>query len=195
MMIDQIYYWIQNKVFLIFIILCNLLGTLYGYYWYMGQLTETKWYFIPFVPDSPTATLFLIIALTTILFKKHLPLFECLAFITLIKYGIWAVMMNIFTFIELGQVTAIGLMLCISHAIMAVQALLFFPLFKISLKHVLFTAMWVFHNDVIDYVYMQYPVYSMLNEYIQHIGYFSYWLSILCFVLLLYIMDKDITFD
>ncbi|WP_414050200.1 DUF1405 domain-containing protein [Macrococcus animalis] len=194
-MIEQFYYWIQNKVFLIFIIMCNLLGTLYGYYWYMGQLEETKWYFIPFVPDSPTATLFLIIALTAIILKKHLPLFECLAFITLIKYGVWAVVMNIYTFIEMDEVTVIGLMLCVSHSIMAIQALMFFPLFKIKLKHVLITAIWVFHNDVIDYVYMQYPVYSMLNQYIQHIGYFSFWLSVFCFAFLLYFMREDITFD
>lgn len=194
-MLEQIYFWIQNKTFLTFIIICNLLGTLYGYYWYMGQLDNTAWFFIPFVPDSPTATLFLIIALFAILLNKNLPLFEALAFVTLIKYGIWAVVMNIFTFIELNEVTMVGLMLCISHAIMAIQAFLFLPLFKIKLKHFLFTALWVFHNDVIDYVYMQYPIYSMLNEYINHIGYFSFWLSVLSLSLLLYVTQKSKIFD
>ncbi|MCE4957060.1 DUF1405 domain-containing protein [Macrococcoides caseolyticum] len=194
-MSEQFYYWIQSKAFLTFIIICNVLGTIYGYYWYMGQLVDTEWYFIPFVPDSPTATLFLVIALTTILMKKHIPLIECLAFITLIKYGIWAVVMNIFTFIEMEQITAIGLMLCVSHGIMAIQALMFFPLFKIRLNHVLMTAVWVFHNDVIDYVYMQYPIYSMLSQYIRHIGYFSFWLSVFCFILLFLLNKKDETFD
>ncbi|MCU7556750.1 DUF1405 domain-containing protein [Macrococcus capreoli] len=192
---DQYYYWIQNKAFLIFIILCNLLGTIYGYYWYMGQLKETEWYFTPFVPDSPTATLFLVIALIAIVLNKHFKIVECLAFITLIKYGVWAVVMNIFTFLELGEITGIGVMLCISHAIMAIQALLFFPLFKIEIKHLLMTAVWVFHNDVIDYVYMQYPVYSMLSQYIQHIGYFSFWLTVFCFSLLYLLIKKNITFD
>lgn len=194
-MLEQIYFWIQNKAFLTFIIICNLLGTMYGYYWYMGQLENTEWFFIPFVPDSPTATLFLIIALIGILLNKHLPLFEALAFVTLIKYGIWAVVMNIFTFIELHEVTIVGLMLCISHAIMAIQAFLFLPLFKIKLKHCLITALWIFHNDVIDYVYMQYPIYSMLSEYINHIGYFSFWLSVLSLLLLLNVTQKTKIFD
>ncbi|TDM23460.1 DUF1405 domain-containing protein [Macrococcoides canis] len=191
---SQYYYWIQNKKFLIFIILCNIVGTIYGYYWYLGQLHQTKWYFMPFVPDSPTASLFLVIALTAIVWNRHLPLIEVLAFVTLIKYGVWAVVMNILVFITLDEVTAMGMMLIISHAIMAIQASLFVPLFRVSLLSIVIAAIWVFHNDVIDYVYMQYPVYSMLSGYIQHIGYFSFWLSVISFTLL-FIMKRDKIFD
>ncbi|WBF51739.1 DUF1405 domain-containing protein [Macrococcoides canis] len=191
---SQYYYWIQNKKFLIFIILCNIVGTIYGYYWYLGQLQQTKWYFMPFVPDSPTASLFLVIALTAIVWNSHLALIEVLAFVTLIKYGVWAVVMNILVFITLDEVTAMGMMLIISHAIMAIQALLFVPLFRVSLLSIVIAAIWVFHNDVIDYVYMQYPVYSMLSDYIQHIGYFSFWLSVISFALL-FIMKRDKIFD
>lgn len=116
---SQYYYWIQNKKFLTLIIFCNIVGTVYGYYWYLGQLQQTKWYFIPFVPDSPTASLFLVIALTAILMNKHLPIIEVLAFVMLIKYGVWAVVMNILVFITLDDVTAMGMMLVISHAIVS----------------------------------------------------------------------------
>lgn len=191
---SQYYYWIQNKKFLIIIILCNIVGTIYGYYWYLGQLQQTKWYFMPFVPDSPTASLFLVIALMAIVWNRHLPLIEGLAFVTLIKYGVWAVVMNILVFITLDEVTAMGMMLIISHAIMAIQALLFVPLFRVSLLSIVIAAIWVFHNDVIDYVYMQYPVYSMLFDYIKHIGYFSFWLSVISFALL-FIMKRDKIFD
>lgn len=191
---SQYYYWIQNKKFLIFLILCNIVGTIYGYYWYLGQLQQTKWYFMPFVPDSPTASLFLVIALTAIVWNRHLPLIEVLAFVTLIKYGVWAVVMNILVFITLDEVTAMGMMLIISHAIMAIQALLFVPLFRVSLLSIGIASIWVLHNDVIDYVYMQYPVYSMLSDYIQHIGYFSFWLTVFSFALL-FIMKRDKIFD
>ncbi|ULG71016.1 DUF1405 domain-containing protein [Macrococcus brunensis] len=181
---QQLYFWLTNRYFLIFLIICNLLGTLYGYYWYLGQLEHTRWYFMPFVPDSPTASLFLCTALFFIVLKKHSGLFEALAFVTLIKYGVWAVVMNIFTFIEMGEVTATGLMLCVSHGIMAIEAFLFLPFFKIKKWHILATLIWVFHNDVIDYVYMQYPVYSMLETYIRHIGYFAFWLTVIPIVIL-----------
>lgn len=179
-----LFHLISNKSFLLAVIICNLLGTAYGYYWYSSQLTITKPMFYPFVPDSPTATLFLTIALIAIYFGKNIGLVEALAFVTLIKYGIWAVLMNIFTFIVLGEVTSIGLMLCISHGIMAIQAFLFLPLFKIKPWHLLVTIIWVFHNDVIDYVYMQYPIYSMLSDYIKHIGYLSFWLSVVSIAIL-----------
>lgn len=181
---EQLYFWLNSKWFLIFIILSNLLGTLYGYYWYGSQLKETQWFFLPFVPDSPTASLFLVIALIFIYLNRHSGLFESLAFVTLIKYGIWAVIMNIFVFIKLGQVTEMGLMLCVSHGIMAIEAFLFLPLFKIKPWHILVTIIWVFHNDVIDYVFMQYPVYSMLEMYIRHIGYVAFWLSVLPIIIL-----------
>lgn len=179
-----LFHLISNKSFLLAVIICNLLGTAYGYYWYSSQLTITKPMFYPFVPDSPTATLFLTIALIAIYFGKNIGLVEALAFVTLIKYGIWAVLMNLFTFIVLGEVTSIGLMLCISHGIMAIQAFLFLPLFKIKPWHLLVTIIWVFHNDVIDYVYMQYPIYSMLSDYIKHIGYLSFWLSVVSIAIL-----------
>lgn len=172
-----------NKTFLWLLFIANFLGTIYGYYWYKEQLADTPWYFWPFVPDSPTATLFLAIVILLILFNRHSGLIDALAFTTLIKYGVWAVIMNILYFIEIGYVTDIGLMLIFSHSLMAVQALLFVPHMHIKLRDFFITAIWIFHNDVIDYVYMQYPKYGSLSRIVEHIGYFSFWLSV--FVLLL----------
>ena len=55
-----------NKKMLWLILLCNILGTLYGYIWYGGQLSVTDWQYKIFVPDSPTASLFLCIVFVTI---------------------------------------------------------------------------------------------------------------------------------
>ena len=180
-------YVMGQKPMLATFFIANLLGTVYGYIWYGGQLAETKWYFWPFVPDSPTATLFLIIAIAAIYFNRHLGLFECLAFITLIKYGAWAVLMNLFVMIHYEQLVPMALMLMVSHGIMVVQAFMFYPLFEIKTWHIVVTMIWVFHNDVIDYVYHQYPVYSMLRQYEAHIGYLAFWLSIIPFLLLIYL--------
>ena len=49
---------LYRKWVLIFLIICNVAGTIYGYDWYSGQLYITPRYFKPFVPDSPTASLF-----------------------------------------------------------------------------------------------------------------------------------------
>lgn len=173
-----------NRIFLVLLLISNFLGTIYGYYWYRGQLSVTDWYFIPFVPDSPTATLFLCILIVLILFEKKFGLIDALAFTTLIKYGVWAVVMNLLTFVETGFITWIGLMLIASHGIMAVQAFMFLPHLEIKAWHFYATAVWLFHNDVVDYVYRQYPVYGNLTQYFEHIGYFSFWLTVLVLKLL-----------
>lgn len=33
------------KPFLLLLLFCNVLGALYGYYWYAEQLSSTTWYF------------------------------------------------------------------------------------------------------------------------------------------------------
>ncbi|MFB9859872.1 DUF1405 domain-containing protein [Salinicoccus siamensis] len=179
-----------NRAFLLLLLISNILGTLYGYWWYRGQLGSTEWYFMPFVPDSPTATLFLCIVIVLILLGKRWGLMDALAFTTLIKYGVWAVVMNFLTFIETGFVSWIGLMLIASHSIMAIQAFLFLPHLEIKQSHFYITAIWLFHNDVVDYVYNQYPVYGNLVQYQDHIGYFSFWLSVLVLVLLQQLVER-----
>ena len=76
------------------LLIVNVIGTIYGYIWYRYQLAETPAIFLPFVPDSPTASLFFVLVLTAFLLRRHFPLLEALAITTLVKYGIWAVVMS-----------------------------------------------------------------------------------------------------
>src|SRR5690606_13621518 len=95
--------FLLNRSFLWLLFICNLLGTIYGYIWYDAQL---KWtveakagWMLPFVPDSPTASLFFTLALLYLLFpppahrgfiKWSRSIIEALAVVCSIKYGIWA---------------------------------------------------------------------------------------------------------
>ncbi len=167
--------------------LINLAGTLYGYYWYEPQLATSKWYFYPFIPDSPTASLFFTIIVFLWIFGRRSRLFEALAFVTLIKYGVWAVVMNALMLNELGTsnayLTTMALMLMVSHGAMAFQALLFSPLMIFRVKELVLVAIWVVHNDVVDYVLGQWPRYPALAEHIKWIGYGSFWLTGLCLLM------------
>lgn len=164
----------------------NFFGTIYGYYWYRFQLAETPWYFYIFVPDSPTASLFFTIFLFVYLQGKKLPLIEALAMITLMKYGIWAVVMNILTLIQDGGLDWTGYMLIASHGLMAVQALLYVSLYTFKLRHLVVASLWTLHNDVIDYLYGMMPTYGSLSSFSDHIGYFTFWLSVLCIIIAYY---------
>lgn len=64
---ELIYSILGNKSFFRLLLIINLLGTLYGYYWYKWQLVQTPLHFLPFVPDSPTASLFFVFVLIAFL--------------------------------------------------------------------------------------------------------------------------------
>ena len=168
---------ITRRSFLIILLIINIAGTIYGYDWYGWQLRDTPPIFLIFVPDSPTASLFFVFVLIGFLMKKNFPLFEALAIITLFKYGIWAVVMNLLTLTTYGTLPWQGYMLIASHLGMAIQGLLYSPYYRIQLKHIMLAAIWTLHNDVIDYVFGMYPRYN-LDQFISQIGYFTFWLSI-----------------
>ena len=189
-MLLQIQYLLRSKSFLTLLLIINFLGTIYGYYWYGWQLAVTEPQFLIFVPDSPTASLFFTIAILGWLFGKNFKLIEALALITLIKYGIWAVVMNLWTIVESGPIGPLGWMLVVSHFLMAVQAVLYIFNYRFTYVHVIIAAIWTLHNDVIDYVYGQMPTYRSLEQYASHIGYFTFWLSICCIAIAFIVQNK-----
>ncbi|WP_342600870.1 DUF1405 domain-containing protein [Psychrobacillus sp. FSL H8-0483] len=181
-----------NKSFMWLLFFVNLVGTIYGYIWYEGQLSVTESKFLLFVPDSPTASLFFTIALFGWLLKQNWKLIEALALITLVKYGLWAVVMNIWMYIENDYLGWIGWMLVASHFAMALQAVLYIPFYRFTWVHICIASVWTLHNDVIDYVFGQMPVYRSLDQYAANIGYFTFWLSIACIGLAIIVYQKSI---
>ncbi|HDG5488969.1 TPA: DUF1405 domain-containing protein [Staphylococcus aureus] len=178
-------YTLYQRSWLMMLLICNILGMIYGYIWYGEQLSHTPWHFKIFVPDSPTAILYLVISISLILIQKQNSIIDALTFVTLFKYGIWAVIMNILFIIEQGDITVNGLVLMFSHSIMAVQAIYFYPRFKRSMIGISVAMIWVFLNDYIDYFHLQFPYYDFITTHVWQIGVLSCCLSV--FGLLLYI--------
>ncbi|MEC1661769.1 lipoprotein heptaprenylglyceryl N-acetyltransferase LhaT [Bacillus halotolerans] len=181
-------YVLGQRTMLILVLAINFLGTVYGYNWYLPQLLETPARFLIFVPDSPTATFFFLFVLLAFLMKRNAPLFEALALVTLVKYGLWAVGMNLLVLAVTGDLPWEGYMLIASHFAMAVQGVLYSPYFRFSLWHLVIAAVWTLHNDVIDYLFGMMPQYSMLSEYMTDIGYGTFWLSIFSIGLAFYLV-------
>ena len=140
------------------LISANLIGTLFGIYYYIPQLLSTETFLWPLIPDSPTATfLFMLslIAVYTTDFKKGKGLkniLYTLAFIGNIKYGLWTVyvlieFMPYFTSINSGLMY---LFLIFSHIGMFLQAFLILPYVSYS-KSILIAPLAYLLNDIIDY--------------------------------------------
>lgn len=179
--------WLMYRPFLLLLFFINLGGTIYGYIWYGWQLEITEPKFLIFVPDSPTASLFFTIVLGLWLIGKRSGLIEALAFVTLIKYGLWAVVMNLLTLWQTGSIGWLGWMLVMSHFAMALQAVLYIDHYRFGWWAAGAAAVWTLHNDVIDYVFGQMPIYSSLSDFSNQIGYFTFWLSIACIAFAFYV--------
>ncbi|KKK37702.1 membrane protein [Mesobacillus campisalis] len=175
----QLYPLLASKPFLWMLLVINIFGTLYGYLWYGSQLADTPAVFLPFVPDSPTASLFFVFVLAAFIAGKNWPLMEALAVVTLFKYGIWAVVMNMLVLITSGYLHWTGYMLMASHLAMAVQGILYAPFYRYKLWHLAVAGIVALHNEIIDYVFMMMPRYQQLSLYMKEIAYFTFWLSIL----------------
>jgi uncharacterized membrane protein YpjA len=175
---------LKERWFLISLLWVNIFGTIYGYYWYWYQLTETPWYFLLFVPDSPTACLFFVMVITGFLVKKQSGLIEALAAGSLFKYGIWAVGMNLGGFFVGSPLDWINYMLIFSHLGMALQGIVYAPYYRIKGWHIAVAALWLVHNEVIDYVFGMMPKYPILAPYQSLVGYFTFWLSVFTIFLL-----------
>lgn len=181
---------IGQRWFIAILLVVNILGTIYGFIWYESQMLKTPAHFLIFVPDSPSASLFFCFVLAAFLFKKNIPIIEALAAVTLLKYGVWAVVMILAAAVAGSPIGILNYMLIASHLGMAVQGLLYTPYYRVKPWHLIIVAIWTLHNDVIDYVYGMHPgVASSIQSYIQEIAYFTFWLSLIS-LLTVYVLKK-----
>jgi len=174
---------LTRRTNLFILLMINLLGTIYGYYWYKDQLVATPFPYVLFVPDSPTASLFFCFVLGALILGRNWPLMEALAVTSLFKYGVWAVGMNIAAGL-IGYPLQFGnYLLIFSHSCMAIEGLLFIPFYKIKPWHLVFASLVLIHNEIVDYVFHIMPWYPPLAPYEPYIGYITFWLSVLTIAL------------
>ena len=106
---------------LIFLLICNILGTLYGFIWYGDQLAKTHLGISCHLYQIAQSLHFFVYCYYLSHFNKHIPFVEALAFVTLLKYGLWAVIMNILMINLDHNITIMNVFLIMSHGIMAIE--------------------------------------------------------------------------
>lgn len=183
-----------NRTMLWLLFISNLIGTLYGYYWYKDQLidiyqTNPLWQLV-FVPDSPTGSLFFTIAVAFLLYppsSKGVCIFrkiiEGLAVVTSVKYGIWAIAMIVAGAYLGDALVWQHYMLMSSHLIMAVESLIYLPFFAVGLGGLVVALVWTLWNDAMDYLYGIYPYLSFrLDRHITAVRNFTVGLTFVSFI-------------
>lgn len=146
------------------LIIINLAGSGYGYYWYRLQLAETPVLLWPVVPDSPLATTFFALALLAVVMGLRPGLLTALACVTCIKYGLWAVGVITHSWVSGVPFTLIEGMLWVSHLGMALQGFIFLRVCPLPAGAVLGAGLWMTFNDYMDYGRGYHPYLYMAGQ-------------------------------
>lgn len=151
--VELLYHNPFRRRFLIFLIVVNLLGSIYGFYWYRGQLQETPVYLWLFTFDSPLSVILFSAALLGYLLRFENKLLHLIGYTGVIKFGIWAsVVILDFWIVGGGTPTFVVAMLLLSHLGMALEGFVFIRHFHYPLRTIVALAFWFGIGDYLDYV-------------------------------------------
>jgi len=145
--------WLENVGFRLVwpVVIVNLAGTAFGFWFYRLQLEATPLVAWPVVPDSPMATLLIALSLAAWRLDYAAEWLHALAFFGCIKLGAWT------PYVQLGLNGPAGIapwlywFLIFSHLAMVVEAFLVHRYAEFPVWAVGVAAVWYGFNDVVDY--------------------------------------------
>jgi len=132
----------------------NVLGSIYGYYFYQPQFSRTPVALWPFVPDCPLyTTLFALVIVLAVMGYRN-TLFNFIVSVGLMKYAAWTLMVLVmfkdFYFFNTVDIAMQAAILFIMHVGMFLEGLTF-PFPKPKPWHLAAALGWFLLNDIIDY--------------------------------------------
>ena len=140
----------------------NVVGVAYGVYFYWDQLLHTPWYLLPFVPDSPTGPFLMILIYGLWWFngKTRSATLELIAFVELVKYGVWTVIVfwlyrDAFFAPDRAQLTTTLLVLHLAEALQA--GVLLKGMKRPPIRWAVLAAVWLGLGDFCDYALGTHP--------------------------------------
>jgi len=134
------------------VVIANLLGTLFGFWYYVPQFSVEPVLAWPFVPDSPTATLFVGLSLALWASGRNREWVNALGFYGCIVLGLWTpttllVFRQGFSYLPWPMY---AFLFC-SHCAMAVEAFVVYRYADFPVRAVVVGFAWYFVNLVVDY--------------------------------------------
>lgn len=144
---------LERREIVLAVIAVNLAGTVFGFYYYLDQLSAARPWFWIFVADSPVATLLMASSLITRLKDYSSAVLDGLAFLGNFKYGLWTSFILVFYFetFYTTNSTAMYAFLLSSHLLMAAQAFLVVDYAEIPVAGLAAAGSWFLLNDFLDY--------------------------------------------
>lgn len=135
------------------VVAANLGGTAFGFWFYRHQFAETPAVMLPFVPDSPVATLLAACAFALWALGRSNEFVTALAFFGNLIFGLWTPwVLLVFGDASIASSgVAMHTFLVVSHLGMAVQALVLHRIAAFRLPAVAVATAWYTLNLAVDY--------------------------------------------
>ena len=177
------------------IVAINLVGTAFGFWYYIPQFRLEPVVAWPAVPDSPMATLFIACSLALYKLGRSNEYLNVLAFFGCIKLGAWTpYVLTVFADAFLATVTppspvvpllglkfasnAMYAFLYISHLGMVIQTFVIHRYSNFPSRAILVALVWYGSNDLVDYFipiigtphHTLLPVEPVVNGTVQHVS-------------------------
>lgn len=191
--IIDFFFWFKKEPRARFIVLVScIIGTLFGFYYYLGQFEITPVYLWFFVPDSPFFTFMYVIILLFYSFGMRSNAFDVFAFIGLNKVGIWTIFVLLWNhdyYFSL-QTRDFRFVILLLHVGMILVALtLLKEMKKLNKWEYLLIFGFFVVSDFFDYVAGTHPIIPL--ESIGVVKWMTFALTIMTSTLTFYYMEKS----
>jgi len=133
------------------VVVTNLLGTAFGFWYYRAQFGETPTAMWPFLPDSPLATLFFAAAVASWKLGRTQQWLVTLAFVGNIVLGAWTPFVLLTFRAEFPVAPPMWQFLFWSHLAMVVQAFVLHRIGDFPSRALAIAVLWYGVNLVVDY--------------------------------------------
>ncbi|RLG15859.1 MAG: hypothetical protein DRN71_00020 [Candidatus Nanohalarchaeota archaeon] len=148
------------------LIFVNIVGTLFGFWYYKFQLASTPLVKLVFVPDCPIYTLLFACFLVLHFMGKKSAILATVTFIGLVKYGFWTVLViSLYCEYYAASDLFLYVVLFILHIGMIAQAYVIPQISGFSKDALMIALVWFLANDVMDYFFGTAPY---LPDYMYH---------------------------
>lgn len=191
--IIDFFFWFKKEPKARFIVLSScIIGTLFGFYYYLGQFEITPVYLWFFVPDSPFFTFMYVIILLFYSFGIRFNTFDVFTFIGLNKVGLWTtfVLFWNYDYYFSPQTRDFRFVILLLHVGMMLVALtLLKEMGKLEPGGYLLIFVFFVISDVFDYAVGTHPIIP--SESIQVVMLVTFALTITTSALTFYYLEKS----
>jgi len=190
--ISDFFFWFKKERRARFVVLIScIIGTLFGFYYYLGQFEITPVYLWFFVPDSPFFTFMYVLVLLFYSFGMRSDTFDAFTFIGLVKVGIWTlfVLFLNYDYYFSPETRDFRFVIVLLHIGMILVAMtLLKEMKKLNFSRYLLIFAFFMVSDFFDYVIGTHPIIP--EESIQIVSWVTVALSIMTCSLTFYYLEK-----